>query len=598
VRAPAGRVSVPDPEAGERRKEVVTIPRNALAAALALLLPGPAAFASAHSADSAGVAAAAPDTLAARLLAADSTARALPAPAESLAGRSTPAPVYLGGREIFRVRSVRDGLTPASRAAAIRARLTQVVTTSTANDSVELVSHPDGVEVRAGDRFLWLITPGDLPERDPVAMAAALAELPNEIRDGIARERAARRPARVLVSAGIAVLLTLLAIGLARLLLAGSRRWRRWLKVSLGRRLPAVHVRSFEVLSRAQVRGLVTGLLGWIDILVGLLLLYGWLTAVFSLFPWTQGWSALLLAFAARQALHVLRNIASGVPGLFAIAIIVVVFRWLNAVSSRFFAAIGDGSLVLGHFHPELAAPSRRLVTLLLVMVAAIVAWPYVPGSGSRAVQGFSLFFGIVVSLGSTGIIGNMIAGIVLTYSRSFRVGDRVRIGDQVGDVVNLGFFATKLRSLRNEEVTIPNGHVAGAAIVNFTRMAAEHGLVLHTQVSIGYDAEWRRVHALLVEAAGNVAGIEREPRPWVLQVSLGDFYPTYELCCVTRESHAQQRLYSDLHAAIQDAFARAGIEILSPSVHAVRDANAPVLPAEPSGPREAPGGFRITPRD
>ena len=162
--------------------------------------------------------------------------------------------------------------------------------------------------------------------------------------------------------------------------------------------------------------------------------------------------------------------------------------------------------------------------------------------------------------------------------------------------MVNLGFFSTKLRTPRNEEVTLPNGQVASQPIVNYTRLAAESGLVLHTQVTIGYDADWRTVHALLIEAAGRVEGIERERAPWVFQRSLNDYHITYEICCVTRESHQQLRLYSRLHEEIQDAFARAGVEILSPAYHALRDANAPVLPEEPTGPRAEPGGFRVRP--
>lgn len=541
------------------------------------------------------------DTLAAGLLRADSssavrTARPAVAPPETTAVTPVPSvPVFLGGREIFRVRVGRDGLDPGARAAAIRTRLTQAVTDPHASpDSVRLFSRTDGIQVQLGQHFLWLIAPGDAPSREPTELAAILSQLPQQIREGIERERAARRPSRVLVSVAIALVLTLFAIGLIRLILAGSRRWREWLARTLERRLPAIRVRSFEVLSKAQVSGLLVGILARLDVVVGLALLYGYLAAVFSLFPWTQGWSSLLLAFAVEQVFKIVRTVASGIPGLFAVAIIIVIFRWLNGLAGRFFDAIGDGSLVLGSLHRELAAPSRRLVGILLWLVAIMVAYPYVPGSGTRAVQGVSLLFGLVISLGSTGIIGNMIAGIVLTYARSFNVGDRVRIGDHVGDVVRLGFFATKLRSLRNEEITIPNGQATGTAIVNYTRLAKESGLILHTQVTIGYDVDWRKVHALLIEAALRVTGVEREPAPWVLQRKLNDYYPTYELCCVTRDSHAQLRLYSDLHAEIQDAFSRAGVEILSPAYHAIRDANAQVLPQEPRGPREAPGAFRL----
>ncbi len=571
-----------------------------------ILILATATGAAAATADSSHhVAAALPDpssdTLAAELLRADSSsasvsARPAVAPSETtVASRVSSVPVLLGGREIFRVRVGRDGLDPAARAAAIRTRLTQAVTdASVSPDSVRLISQSEGIQVQLGPHFLWLITAGDAPSREPTELAAILAQLPQQITEGIERERKSRKPGRVLVSIAIALVLTLFTIGLLRLILAGSRWWGSWLSRSLEHRLPAIRMRRFEVLSEGQVSGILIATLARLDVVIGLLVVYGYLAAALSLFPWTQGWSTLLLGFAAAQAVKVLRTVASGIPGLFAVALIFLLFRWLNAIAGRFFDAIADGSLVLGGLHPELASPSRRLVSIFLWLVAIMVAYPFVPGSGTRAVQGVSLLFGLVVSLGSTGIIGNIIAGIVLTYSRSFSVGDRVRIGDHVGDVVRLGFFATKLRSLRNEEITIPNGQVGGAAILNYTRLAEESGLILYTQISIGYDVDWRKVHALLVEAALRVKGIEREPAPWVLQRSLNDYYPTYELCCVTKDSHSQLGLYSDLHAAIQDAFSRAGVEIVSPAYHAIRDANAQVLPQEPAGPREAPGAFRV----
>jgi small-conductance mechanosensitive channel len=169
-----------------------------------------------------------------------------------------------------------------------------------------------------------------------------------------------------------------------------------------------------------------------------------------------------------------------------------------------------------------------------------------------------------------------------------------VRIGEVTGDVVSLGFFATKLRTIRNEEVTLPNGQVAAQAIVNYTRLAENPGLVLHTEVTIGYDVDWRKVHALLIGAAGKVEGIEKEPAPQVFQRSLNDYHVSYELTAVTHLSHPQLRLYSDLHQEIQDAFAAAGVEILSPAFHAIRDAPAAVLPGEPKGARPGPGAFRV----
>lgn len=531
-----------------------------------------------------------------RRAAASLTSRAVEATPETL---GVPArvsvPVFLGGRELFRIGSGRDGLSPEARAAAIRDRLTAAVRDrAVPADSVHLVSTPEGIEFRLGDHYLWTVTPADVEGRSVTEVGTKIAGLPTAITRGVLAERAARRPAGVLISVALALLATLVAWILLRVLILLSRRWRAFLARRLPRHVRGFRFRNFEVFSQAQLVSVLQAVMARLDVLVGVLMLYFYVTSIFSLFPWTQGWGYFLFRFAGEQLLEALRGFGRAVPGLLVIAVIVVVFRWLMALADRFFDAVERGTLTLGGFHPELARPSKRLVRILLWLIGMMVAYPYIPGAQSRAVQGISLLVGVMVSLGSTGVVGNMLAGIVLTYSRSFRVGDRVKIGEQVGDVTSLGFFATKLRTIRNEEVTLPNGQVAGTSILNYTRMAAGDGLVLHTEVTIGYDVDWRRVHALLIEAAGKVEAIEKDPAPRVYQRSLNDSHVSYELTATTRDSHGQLGLYSRLHEEIQDAFARAGVEILSPGYHAIRDANAPVLPAEPKGPRAEPGGFRV----
>ena len=522
--------------------------------------------------------------------------RAANAPPETLdTAPQLTVPVFLGGGEIFRVRGGRDGLGPKERAAAIRTRLTNVVRDAAAPaDSVRLRSTAQGVEVRVGRYFLWVITPEDIDGLSSADLAVHMAELPGRLRDGILKERSLRRPIGILKSTLLAIGLTFAAWLLARVLAMGGRAWHDWLNGVLPRYLRAIRVRNFEVFSKSQLTAGLGGVLARLDLVLGIVLLYLYLTLVFSLFPWTQGWSWQLLHFASSKAMAGLRSIGAAVPGLLLIVVIVAFFRWLAGLSDRFFDAVASGSLRVGWVHAEVARPSKRIVKIVLWITAAIVAFPYIPGAQTRAFQGVSLFVGVLFSLGSTGIISNIIAGIVLTFSRAFRVGDRVKIGAEVGDVTSLGFFATKLRTIRNEELTLPNGQVASSAIVNYTRLAAGPGLILHTEVTIGYDVDWRKVHALLVEAGARVEGVEAEPAPWVYQRSLNDFHVSYELNCVTRLSHPQLRLYSDLHQEIQDAFARAGIEILSPGYHAIRDGNSAVLPAEPEGPRPEGRQFHL----
>jgi small-conductance mechanosensitive channel len=518
------------------------------------------------------------------------------ATAETVATKPPEAvPVFLDSRKIYTVRVGRDGLSASDRAKAIRTRITEAVRDNKVPaDSVRLIRTPEGIEVRFGRHFLWLIAPADLGDRSVDQLSDWIAELPATIRDGIQAERESRRPLRIVVSAGIGIVLTLGAWVLFRLLLAASKRWSSLLNRLLPRYVRGIRLRNFEVLSKNQIVSAVGSVLARLDVVVGALLLYGYLTLLFSLFPWTQGWSWALLQFAVTLVTDGARSVASAIPGLLVIAVIAFIFSWITKLVGRFFDEIESGSLQLPGFHVELARPSKRLLRILLWIIAAMIAYPYIPGGQSKAVQGMSILLGVMVSLGSTGFVGNIISGIVLTYSRSFRVGDRVRIGEVTGDVVSLGFFATKLKTIRNEEVTLPNGQVASQPIMNYTRLSEDPGLVLHTQVTIGYDVDWRRVHALLIEASGKVEGIEKDPAPLVYQRALNDYNVTYELTAVTHLSHPQLRLYSDLHQEIQDAFAAAGIEILSPAFYALRDANAVVLPAEPKGPRPGPGAFRI----
>jgi small-conductance mechanosensitive channel len=519
------------------------------------------------------------------------------APPESTVIEAPPAtaPLFVGSRELLRIVSSRDGLTPLERASAIRKRFNRAVADRTVpTDSLRLVSSPDGIEMRLGKYFLMVITPGDVPDKDPHELGVWLTLIAENAADSIDRERSGRTPLRLLISAGLALLFTLIAIALFKLLHLMSQRWRKWLTNVLGERLPAIRFRNFEVLSRAQIAGVVVGVLSRLDVVVGLLLLYAYLTSVFWLFPWTQGWAWLLLNFATTNILEIIRSLGTAVPGLMIIAIIMMLFRWLVQLSDRIFDAVGNGTLVFSGFHPELARPSKRLLRILLWIIAVMIAYPYIPGGQSKAVQGVSILLGLMVSIGSTGVVGNMLAGLVLTYSRSFTPGDRVKVADQIGDVVSLGFFSTKLRTIRNEEVTIPNGQVAATAITNYTRLCDGPGLILHAEITIGYDVEWRKVHELMIEAAKSVEGIETDPEPWVFQTALNDYYVAYEINAITRLSHPQRRLYSDLYAAIQDSFNKGGVEILSPAYSALRDGNAIAMPAEPKGPRPEPPAFRV----
>jgi small-conductance mechanosensitive channel len=211
-----------------------------------------------------------------------------------------------------------------------------------------------------------------------------------------------------------------------------------------------------------------------------------------------------------------------------------------------------------------------------------VVVWPYLPGSDSAIFQGVSVFLGILFSLGSSSAIANMVAGFVLTYMRSFKIGDRIKIGDITGDVMERTLLITRLRTIKNEDITIPNAMILNNHTTNFTTCSQQNGkgLVLHTTVTIGYDVPWPKVHQALIDAALACPDVEKNPSPFVLQTSLDDFYVSYQLNAYTFTTNKMALIYSDIHQNIQDKFNEAGIEILSPHYRAQRDGNMVTIPA------------------
>ena len=268
-------------------------------------------------------------------------------------------------------------------------------------------------------------------------------------------------------------------------------------------------------------------------------------------------------------------------PSLFYLIVIVLVTRYLLKLIHAIFRAIESGAITFAGFYREWAEPTYKIARVLVLALAAVLCFPYLPGAHTDAFKGVSLFLGVLFSLGSSSAVSNIVAGIVLTYTRAFEVGDRVQVGESIGDVTERSLLVTRLRTIKNVEVTIPNGAVLASSVLNFTRLAAGPGLLLHTTVTIGYDAPWRVVHDLLTSAARRTEHILSSPAPFVLQTALDDFYVSYEINAATSRADLMAATYSALHANIQDAFNEAGVEIMSPHYGALRDGNAIAIPPQ-----------------
>ena len=299
----------------------------------------------------------------------------------------------------------------------------------------------------------------------------------------------------------------------------------------------------------------------------------------FGLFPATAGISTTLLDYLGSAFGSVASAIMGYLPsGGFVIVAVVLTHYFLRIL--KFFAqAIEKGELSIRGLHPEMAKPTYQLLRLVVVLFALVVVFPYLPGGKSEAFKGVSIFLGLLLSLGSSSAVSNVLAGLVLTYMRPFRAGDRVKIADTTGDVLEKTLLVTRVRTIKNVEVVIPNSAILSSQILNYSALARTRGLILNTTVTIGYDASWRTVHELLVNAALRTEGILPDPRPFVLETSLNDFHISYELNAYTDRANEIQDIYSHLHEGIQDSFNRAGVEIMSPTYYALRDGNTVTIP-------------------
>jgi small-conductance mechanosensitive channel len=328
-----------------------------------------------------------------------------------------------------------------------------------------------------------------------------------------------------------------------------------------------------------RIADLAIGVAKLLRLAVVLFSLYFYLSLVLGFFPWTQGYAQVLFGYVISPLKFVGSAAIAYLPNFFYIAVIVLVSFYVIKAVRIFFTEVGKETITLPNFYPEWAEPTYKIVRVLILALTAVVIFPYIPGSKSAAFQGISIFLGVLLSLGSTSAVSNVVAGVILTYMRAFRIGDRVKIADTVGDVLEKTLLITRIRTIKNVEITIANAMVLSSHIVNYSASTELDRLILHTTVTIGYDAPWRTVHQLLIDAALGCENILKEPRPFVFQTALDDFYVHYEINAFTDQPSVMAKTYSDLHEKIQDKFNEAGVEIMSSHYSNIRDGNRSTIP-------------------
>jgi len=320
----------------------------------------------------------------------------------------------------------------------------------------------------------------------------------------------------------------------------------------------------------------ISNIVRWI---LYILLFLFYLPLLFSFLPWTRGIVQEFYKLVSDPVMYIINGFIDFLPDLFFIIIIYFVAKYVVRVLTVIAVEYEKDNISIKGFHKDWAKPTLNLMKIIIYAFALIFMFPHIPGSESKAFQGVSIFFGVLLSLGSTSAISNVIAGVVITYMRPFQMGDRVKVGETIGDVIEKSLLVTKIRTLKNEDVTIPNATIINTHLWNFSKNAKELGLILHTSVTIGYDVPWDKVNKLLLRAARNTTLIQKDPKPFVLQKSLDDYYVNYEINAYTKQPKKMALIYSELHKNILDAFNGAGIEILSPQYNAVRDGNPSTIP-------------------
>jgi small-conductance mechanosensitive channel len=505
--------------------------------------------------------------------------------AASETASSAGAWVLLDGQRVLEVRVAAGAQSPTDLARRISRELLQMARDNSRSPGDLVVEEQPPywmvAERQADGRILPRLAVDERAARRFDLSQRALAELYRDQLQAAIRQYRSRHSLQAWLR-GTALALLVLLIYLGWLL------WQRQLHGRLHRlllqRSPALHVGSTQLLDPAQLRPILLLALNLLHWTLLLLISYLLIPLLLGFFPPTQ----ILAAGLRSQILAVLRALGAAlfavVPNLLAVGLILGLTVLLLRASNAWFRALDQERVRLPGFYPEWGRPTGRIAAVLIVMAGLVVAYPYIPGTGSRTFQGAGLFVGLLAALGSSAVAANIISGLMLIYTRAFQEGDRVEINGVLGVVQDRALLVTRICTPRHELVSIPNSTVIGASIINFSLASREifRPVAVATTVTIGYDVPWRQVHALLLAAARSVDGISTDPEPFVLQTSLNDFHISYELNASVVDVNQYRETLSALLGAIQDQFAAADVEILSPGYHAMRNGNRSTVPPHP----------------
>ena len=474
-----------------------------------------------------------------------------------------PSLVSFFNRPIIVLRSSSFGRSPEERVKVIGERFADLVRDGKAN-TVSTRPSAEGTVIMLDGELLMLVSKNDLDPFAKDTMDSIVKDVVHKMENVLALIRKQKDPKTNLIGAGISLAGLLVYV----VLIIFLRHIQRWIKPKINRledrldmKLKELGFSSYSI--NLHFFALVNRLIHWTIVIF---CTYTLVALALHQFPYTEPWGKKLGGYIIGIIAGLSAKAIDSMPNLFIVIIIFIVTHWFVRISKTFFKGIAKGDIVLNWLDPEAALPTSKIFTGIIWIFGVVMAYPYIPGSNTDAFKGIGVFLGLLISLGASSMVGQVIGGMVLMYSRAMKVGEIVQIGEYYGKVQEIGFFSTKLRTLKNEEINIPNSVMMGATTKNFTRLSKTEGLIAHSTITIGYDVPWRQVHALLINAAGKTSGIKKNPEPFVMQKSLSDFYVEYEINAFVEKPEGIMKVMTELHANIQDEFNKYGVQIMSPN--------------------------------
>ena len=490
---------------------------------------------------------------------------------DSLRNVTPGAPLVVDGDTLLVIYARKGGMLPEARVSAAKSKIYEVGKRLTMFvDSLYVFDSEVSSDVMVGEDVLLSVT-----DLDALWMGMERVELAETYREVISKKVDQLHETyglqQKLQSLGWVALIIAVQVLLIWFIVWLFRRWKFSVTRKLLGRIKSVVIKNYPLLDTHRLGVAIIFVFNLVRLLLILLVVLVGLGFMFSFFPETKTVTYTVVGFIWNPLSDILKSVVAYLPNLFKIIVIIICFHYLLKLVRYFANEVASGRLKINGFYADWAMPTHTLLRVLLYSFMLVMIWPLLPNSDSEIFQGVSVFIGVVVSLGSTSVVGNVMSGLVMTYMRPFRIGDFIRFGDTEGEVIEKSMLVTRIRTRKNDIVTIPNSNMMSSQTSNYTFSAQRYGIIVHTKITIGYDEPWKKIETLLVQAAENTDGIKRHPKPFVRITALDDFYVEYEINGITDRAKTLSTVYSALHQQILDTMHGAGVEIMSPHIEAQR---------------------------